>query len=54
MRLLFDPAAADALKRRARQSELVVSEVALRKGVETGQLQAYVAAKAHPGARRPP
>ena len=48
MRLLFDPPAADALERRARQSELVVSEVALRKGVETGQLQPEVAAKPHP------
>ena len=48
MRLLFDPPAADALERRARQSELVVSEVALRKGVETGQLDAEVAAKPHP------
>ena len=32
VRLLFDPMAADALERRARESELVVSKVALGKG----------------------
>src|SRR5580704_14900653 len=47
VRLLFDPVATDALESRARQSELVVSEVPSRKGVETGQLQAEVAAKPH-------
>jgi hypothetical protein len=48
IRLLFDPVAANALERRARQSELVVSEVALRKRIETGQFQAYIAAKPYP------
>src|ERR1700722_708992 len=47
-RLLFEPVAADALKRRARQSELVVSKIALRKRIEAGQLQPHIAAKPYP------
>jgi hypothetical protein len=44
--------AADALKRRARQGELVISEVALRKRIETRQLQAHIAAKPYPDGAR--
>ena len=46
--LAFDPAAADALQRRARQCELIESEIAIRKRIETWNLEAHVAAHAHP------
>ena len=47
IRLPFDPAAADALQQRARQGELIESEVAIRKRIETRNLEAHVAAHAH-------
>ena len=48
IRLPLDPATNDALQRRARQAELIEAEVALRKRIETRQLEAHVAAHAHP------
>jgi hypothetical protein len=48
IRLPFDPAAADTLQRGTRQGELIESEIALRKMTETRNLEAHVAAHAHP------
>jgi hypothetical protein len=48
VRLPFDQAAADPLKRRARQRELIESQVAIRKRIETRNLEAHVAAYPHP------
>jgi hypothetical protein len=43
----LDPAAADALQQRARQGELIEPEVAIRKRIETWNLEAHVVAHAH-------
>jgi hypothetical protein len=46
--LALDAATADAIQRGARQAELIETEVALRKRIETRNLEAHVAANAHP------
>ena len=46
--LSFDPAAAKALQRGARQGELIEAEVARGKRIETRNLEAHVVAHAHP------
>ena len=48
IRLIFDPATADVLQCRARQSEGLEAEIALWKRAETRDLEAYVAAEANP------
>ena len=46
--LAFDAATADQLQRGARQAELIETEVALRKRIEARNLEACIAANAHP------
>jgi hypothetical protein len=52
IRFPFDQAAADALQRGARQGELIESEVSMRKRIRTRNLEAHVAAHAHPNGAR--